>query len=113
MNCAKECTNLFPKEFTYLKLNMSDIPQTRIIEEFENSIKFIEEAKENNSRILIHCQIGKSRSPTVVIAYLMKTLNLKSDDAFKMVKNCRKLILPNISFMKQLKEFESLLEKNK
>jgi protein-tyrosine phosphatase/predicted kinase len=37
----------------------------------EQSIKFIENSIENNKKILVHCGVGKGRSMTIIIAYLM------------------------------------------
>lgn len=37
---------------------------------------FSEYSKESNSKILIHCSLGMSRSPTLAIMYLMKKLKI-------------------------------------
>jgi dual specificity MAP kinase phosphatase len=109
LNCAEECRNLFDKDFIYMKLHLSDNLDSTIIDLFEQSMNFIEEAKKNNCNIFIHCQIGKSRSATIVLAYIMKTMKLSCDDAFKFVKNIRRMILPNLGFMRQLREYEKQL----
>jgi protein phosphatase slingshot len=105
LNCATECKNLFSEDFVYKKLNLSDLCETKIDAHFEEAFEFINKAKEENSSIFIHCQVGKSRSATIVIAYLMKHHNYKFDDAFNYVKKLRKLILPNLGFMARLREF--------
>jgi protein-tyrosine phosphatase len=53
--------------------------------------------------------VGKSRSATIVIAYLMKYHNFALDDAFNFVKKQRKLILPNLGFMAKLREFGKMI----
>ena len=53
-----------------------------------------------------------SRSPTVVIAYIMWKNKLSLNKAIKFVKEKRPLISPNDNFMNQLKIFEELLIKN-
>jgi hypothetical protein len=62
-------------------------------------------------RVLVHCQAGISRSATICIAYLMKHFGLFLDAAYMAVKGARKIICPNIGFMKQLIEYERQLSK--
>ncbi len=74
---------------------------------FDEAIEFIELARVNNSKVLVHCQAGISRSPTIVIAYLMKKLNISMDDAYNRVREKRSIIAPNLIFMSQLMDFEA------
>ena len=39
--------------------------------------------RESSGRVLVHCLAGISRSPTVVIAYVMHHLRLSIDDAYR------------------------------
>ncbi len=79
---------------------------------FNEAFDFINNAKDNKCTILIHCQMGKSRSATILIAYLMKFYNYSYDGAFNYVKKLRKIVNPNAGFVKQLKLFEKFV-KNK
>jgi protein-tyrosine phosphatase len=65
-----------------------------------------EAARSSNGRVLVHCQAGVSRSPTITIAYIMALLGKSSNDAFEFVKNKRNIVSPNLNFMGQLFEFE-------
>ena len=40
-------------------------------------------ARESSGRVLVHCLAGISRSPTIVIAYIMHHLRLSIDDAYR------------------------------
>ena len=62
-----------------------------------------------NGKVLIHCQAGISRSPTIVIAYLMKVNKLTMNNAYNEVKDKRCIIGPNIIFLSQLYDFEKNL----
>merc|ERR1719150_1271905 len=73
---------------------------------FEEAFEFIDLAKSNSSGVLIHCQAGISRSPTIAVAYLMKYYPMAMSDAYKFVKTKRSIISPNLNFMGQLWEFE-------
>lgn len=42
-----------------------------------------DKAKVSNSRVIVHCLAGISRSATIAIAYIMKTMGLSSDDAYR------------------------------
>jgi len=39
--------------------------------------------RESSGRVLVHCLAGISRSPTIVIAYVMHHLRLSIDDAYR------------------------------
>ena len=60
--------------------------------------------------MLVHCQAGISRSPTIVIAYLMKKHNLKFNEAYNKVRDLRPIIAPNLIFMSQLMDYDAKLE---
>ena len=42
-----------------------------------------EENDTKNNRMLIHCAMGKSRSATAFIMYVMRRFGLNMDDAFE------------------------------
>uniref|UniRef100_A0A8C7Y4E2 Dual specificity phosphatase 19b n=1 Tax=Oryzias sinensis TaxID=183150 RepID=A0A8C7Y4E2_9TELE len=56
--------------------------------------------------VLVHCNAGVSRSPSVVIGYLMIREGLSFDDAFSQVKQARPSSRPNSGFYQQLQNFE-------
>jgi len=45
----------------------------------------VDKVRESNSRALVHCLAGISRSPTLAIAYIMRYLGLTTDEAYKCV----------------------------
>ncbi len=52
---------------------------------------------------------GKSRSASVIIAYLMQKRKHKYHHTFRYVKGIRAIVQPNHGFEKQLLEFEASL----
>jgi hypothetical protein len=65
--------------------------------------------KASGGRVLVHCHAGVSRSATVCMAYVMKTLNYDLRSAYDFVKSKRSCVSPNLHFMGQLLEFEKRL----
>lgn len=63
--------------------------------------------KQLGGKVLVHCEAGISRSPTICMAYIMRTQQLRLDAAFDVIKQRRDVISPNFSFMGQLLQFES------
>jgi len=74
LNVAKEANNttINDKRFSHFKIPLEDnIYQNISINQFIDAFTFIDNCINNNSKILIHCQAGKSRSPTIIISYLI------------------------------------------
>ncbi|TVC49514.1 Dual specificity phosphatase DUPD1 [Bagarius yarrelli] len=64
-----------------------------------------------SDKLLVHCVMGRSRSATLVLAYLMIQEKMTLVDAIEQVKR-RRQIIPNWGFLKQLRELDTfLLEK--
>lgn len=42
----------------------------------------LDNVREGNEAVLIHCLAGVSRSPTLAIAYIMRHLHMNSDEAY-------------------------------
>ena len=97
-----------PYEFKHMTIEVDDDFRANIIQYFKECFSFIE----GNDKIFIHCAAGMSRSPTIVIAYLMWKRQIFLDEAIKIVREKRPLISPNANFMNQLKIFQELLIKN-
>lgn len=57
-------------------------------------------------RALVHCMAGVSRSSTLVLAYLVRHMNMSLADAYQHVRSVRPCIQPNPSFWRQLLDYE-------
>jgi dual specificity MAP kinase phosphatase len=42
-----------------------------------------DKVREANGCVLVHCLAGISRSPTLAIAYVMRALNMTTDEAYR------------------------------
>jgi len=91
---------------TYLRLPASDSGSQNLKQYFSEAISFIENAKASKGKVLVHCQAGVSRSPTIVAAYLIARSSKTLCETFSFLKDRRPIVAPNINFMGQLLEFE-------
>jgi len=90
---------------TYHRILIDD-ENCDIAQHFEPTITFIDTHIKDGG-VLVHCQAGISRSTTICIAYLMKSVGLSFDAAFLVTKSARSVIAPNSGFIKQLLQYES------
>jgi len=73
--------------------------------------EWIDRAREQGGKVLVHCRVGVSRSATVTIAYVMKHLGLTLVEAYLIVRSRRLsvLIQPNMRLMYNLCGWEVML----
>lgn len=65
--------SIFTPSVRCLRCPIRDEEQVDIGAYFRKAYTFIEQAKTRGAAVLVHCHEGKSRSITLVLAYLMKT----------------------------------------
>lgn len=92
----------------YKRLPATDSGSQNLKQYFSEAIEFIDNARDSNGKVLVHCQAGVSRSPTIVLAYLMARTKKGLTETFNLVKDLRPIVAPNLNFMGQLLEFEQL-----
>ena len=107
--CAKELKDYYPDNFEYKLLHLSDVPKEDIVRYFYDSIKFIDSATRN---VFVHCIVGKSRSASNVIAYLMYKEKKSFDEVFNYVRQHRWIVYPNSGFIEQLKNLDIYYQKS-
>ncbi|XP_012272376.1 dual specificity protein phosphatase 19 [Orussus abietinus] len=85
----------------YHYIDLLDLPECDILEALKKCIKLIHTHRTEN--IFVHCNAGVSRSPAIVISYLMAVEQLDYECAYERVKSTRTCIKPNEGFARQLK----------
>ncbi|CAK6976752.1 dual specificity protein phosphatase 19-like [Scomber scombrus] len=106
LNVAYGVANLFPDQLVYKTLQILDLPETDITSYFGECRAFIDEAREKDGVVLVHCNAGVSRASSVVIGYLMLKEGLPFDDAYGQVKLARPSTRPNPGFYRQLQNYK-------
>ncbi|KAL1307893.1 hypothetical protein HN51_049787 [Arachis hypogaea] len=101
LNTVPSCQNLYKNSFTYHCL-----PDDKTLP-FEEAIQFLEQCEKDKARVLVHCMSGKSRSPAIVIAYLMKSKGWRLAQSYQWVKERRPSVELTEVVFQQLQEFEN------
>uniref|UniRef100_H3DEL3 Protein phosphatase Slingshot homolog 1 n=1 Tax=Tetraodon nigroviridis TaxID=99883 RepID=H3DEL3_TETNG len=113
LNVTREIDNFFPGTFNYHNIRVYDEDATDLLSHWNDTYNFIVKAKKNDSKCLVHCKMGVSRSASTVIAYAMKEYGWTLDKAYDFVKQKRSITRPNAGFMRQLAEYEGILDASK
>ncbi|KAM4703462.1 dual specificity protein phosphatase 5 [Rhinophrynus dorsalis] len=107
LNVSRKSTDHCKEQYNYKWIPVEDNHTADISSHFQEAIDFIDTVRLTGGRVLVHCEAGISRSPTICMAYLMKTKRLHLEEAFEYIKQRRSLVSPNFSFMGQLLHYES------
>lgn len=111
LNASNSCPKPdFICESRFLRVPINDNYCEKLLPWLDKSIEFIDKAKLSSCQVIVHCLAGISRSATIAIAYIMKTMGMSSDDAYRFVKDRRPSISPNFNFLGQLLEYERSLK---
>jgi protein tyrosine phosphatase (PTP) superfamily phosphohydrolase (DUF442 family) len=95
-------------KYKYLRVDVLDLPSQNIRKYFDKAFQFIDDAlRTKTNNVLVHCSAGISRSPTLVLAYMIKKNHMKLDEAFHQMRQLRQIVDPNVSFILQLRDWES------
>uniref|UniRef100_A0A8C1D6T1 Protein phosphatase Slingshot homolog 1 n=2 Tax=Cyprinus carpio TaxID=7962 RepID=A0A8C1D6T1_CYPCA len=113
LNVTREIDNFFPGTFCYHNVRVYDDETTDLLAHWNDTYNFIVKAKKNQTKCLVHCKMGVSRSASTVIAYAMKEYGWSLEKAYDFVKQKRSITRPNASFMRQLAEYEGILDASK
>lgn len=73
---------------------------------FNSVVPLIDECRSNNQSVLIHCRMGRSRSASIVILYLLYLFEwrISPDKVIKYVKKRRSIINPHPGFIDQINQ---------
>lgn len=101
-------------DIVYYGVVAEDVATFDLSQYFFSAAQFIQKTLSNSqNKLLVHCVMGRSRSATLFLAYLMICENMTVVNAIEHVKK-RRRIIPNWGFLKQLRELDQhLLEKRR
>lgn len=107
INCASEIPNYFEKAgIKYKKLKLIDSIESRIYEYFDACSMDIYTSLSTGESVLVHCKEGKSRSVSIVIAFLMRYLKINLIGCMKLLKSKNVVLGINTGFQRSLMDYE-------
>ncbi|SOV09950.1 uncharacterized protein UDID_03769 [Ustilago sp. UG-2017a] len=99
--------NLRDKFDKYLKIPMLDSVEAKGVQDsIQEACSFLDDARLRSEPVYVHCKAGKSRSVTIVIAYLIHALGWSLQRSYSHVMEKRVAICPNIGFVAELMKYE-------
>jgi hypothetical protein len=101
--------NQFPDLFDYFNVNVEDEDEADILPYFDQVNSFIQSSRTPNKKILFHCRLGISRSPALLMAYLMKAHHWTLRDSYEKTKVKRSKVQPGLQFCKALLDYERVV----
>ena len=93
----------------YCRVGVHDNESADILSYLGIAASWIAARRSTGQGVLVHCQMGRSRSATIAIAALMAAEGLSRDAAYLKVKGARPMAEPNQGFWEQLAKFETEL----
>ena len=101
----------FPTKYEYFPINIDDAPNEDIFQYFDETYEFIEQSQRSQAAgggysCLVHCAAGVSRSASIVLAYIMRKLQIPLSDALALLQGDRPCVQPNPGFMFQLRVYQ-------
>jgi len=94
--------------FEHMVVEVDDVEDDNLLEHFGKTNEFIQNGLDTGGGVLVHCAMGKSRSATCVIAYLMHKYHITPEEALDQIRQSRPLCEPNEGFMTQLKLYHEM-----
>jgi protein-tyrosine phosphatase len=87
---------------------MSDTGHTDVVKLLEEKdvLTFLMKSQKKRNKLLVHCQLGQNRSPTIMIAFLMKLEHITLHQAWRKVKQKRLIVQPHVKYIKQLRDWD-------
>nr|XP_057905426.1 dual specificity protein phosphatase 16 [Doryrhamphus excisus] len=93
----------------HLRIPIDDSLRDDLLPWIPQALRFIDTAMSSGASVLVHCAAGISRSPALAVAYIMYSLGMDLDQAYRFVKERRPSISPNFNFLGQLQHFQGTL----
>ncbi|XP_036416684.1 probable dual specificity protein phosphatase DDB_G0281963 [Colossoma macropomum] len=99
----------FLPQSQYLRIPIDDSLRDDLLPWIPQALRFIDGAMSLGCSVIVHCAAGISRSPALAVAYVMYSLGMDLDHAYRFVKERRPTISPNFNFLGQLQLFQGTL----
>ena len=99
---SQHCPNLQFSGVEYSSFCLSDHPEFDLTPHLHQILNVISSKIREGKRVLVHCKMGISRAPSVVIAFLIKSLGMSYQNALEHIVNINSRVCPNLGYLIQL-----------
>ncbi|XP_073773991.1 dual specificity phosphatase 29 isoform X1 [Danio rerio] len=97
----------------YYGVTAEDTPTFNISQYFYSAAEYIQQTlSDPHNKLLLHCVMGRSRSATLFLAFLMLQHGMSLLQAVEQLAH-RRHICPNWGFLKQLRELDTHLQEER
>ena len=103
--CLGPSFEFWPKRFVYHSVTLFDRANQSI--DLDAYADTLHAQLQAGHSVAVHCRNGRSRSASVILAYLVKYEDLSLNAALAQLQACRAIVQPNCGFMEQLRAWES------
>lgn len=113
INCAQtpELKDVFDEDaFHYVRMNMVEHPFPTTFDAtsiFSRGVDEVKKVLESGEHVLVHCVGGMCRSPSIVVAYLIREKQVPFAEAQKMVRKLRPVVEINKVYQQQLAKWSN------
>jgi protein-tyrosine phosphatase len=104
VNAGAELGNHFPSMFQYYNIPLHDMNDSLSIL-LPPALQFIHNALNRGGKVLVHCNMGISRSSSTILAYMMLVYNWTLPQALLIMKQRYPKARPNPYYINQLQQF--------
>jgi protein tyrosine/serine phosphatase len=101
---AHKTQNLFEDQFDYSSYSINDTCNYDLSAIMDQIIIDISQRVATGKRVLIHCKMGISRAPSVILAFMIRMQGKSYNSAFDELSLINPKISPNVGFLIYLQE---------
>ena len=105
---ARGIRSIYPEQYSYKQIHILDSASESLLDHLPDCLDWMHKAltSDPKAKILVHCFAGRSRSVSIILAYLMVWHRITLRVALHHIRSIRPAANPNTHFMRHLKAFE-------
>lgn len=104
INVTDNIPNFYENDYEYYSINIKDTTVSMFGEQLLECAKFMNKKIKEGKNIMVHCFEGRSRSVAILVYYLMMYHEYGFYDAYDLIKNKKKIVNINKSFICELQD---------
>ena len=108
LNVSDNPTKVKSANVRYVHHPLMDVATQLLHTPIEVTADIIKDELAKDGCVLVHCTMGISRAPSIVMGYLMTAEGLSFDETKELVFSARSRAEPNFSFMTQLAQLSKI-----